>query len=278
MTRIVVCLLAAYMMVQPIIAFADTSVQRKIDALFVALGLPELLEIMRIEGAAHGDMIAAQVLADRGNPEWDGVVARIYDPDFMTQELRAGFDEELRDSDLDAMLAFFTTQPGKSIVSLEISARRAMLDEAIDAASKDAAAQARGKQTPRYRLISDFIAANDLVARNVAGAMNANYAFYLGLMDGGALPSSMTPDMALRQVWATEADVRASTEEWLEAFLLLALQPVSDEDLARYIAFSQSAAGRDLTAALAVAFEGLFADVSRSLGRAAARFLISREL
>lgn len=278
MSRIVVCLLAAYMMVQPIIAFADTSVQRKIDALFVALGLPELLEIMRIEGAAHGDMIAAQVLADRGNPEWDGVVARIYDPDFMTQELRAGFDEELRDSDLDAMLAFFTTQPGKSIVSLEISARRAMLDEAIDAASKDAAAQARGNQTPRYRLISDFIAANDLVARNVAGAMNANYAFYLGLMDGGALPSSMTPDMALLQVWATEADVRASTEEWLEAFLLLALQPVSDEDLARYIAFSQSAAGRDLTAALAVAFEGLFADVSRSLGRAAARFLISREL
>lgn len=278
MQRAIALILAVFLVLHASISGADTAERRKADALFAALGLPELLDIMRIEGLQHGDAIAAGIFADSGPPGWDTLVSDIYDPDFMTQEVRAAFDEELQGSDLDAMLAFLTVPPGSSIVSLEISARRALLDKAVDATSKTALAQARRDDAPRLRLIGRFIAANNLIDSNVVGALNANYAFYLGLMDGGALPRHMTPDTALQEVWAQEAEIRQSTTDWLEGYLLLAFQPLSDEELMAYLAFSQTEAGQDLTAALTIAFDGLFSDISRSLGLAAARFLISREL
>lgn len=278
MKRMIACLLAACLALQMTIGFAETSRQHKIDALYTALGLPELVEILRIEGISDGSDIAARVLADRGNDKWRAVVASIYDPVFMTQELRAGFDEELRDSDLDTMLAFFTTQPGKSIVSLEISARRALLDDAVEGAARDAVAEARRDLTRRFQSVAEFIAANDLIALNVAGALDANHAFYLGLIDGGALPRNMTPDSMRQMVWAEEPMIRAKTALWLESYLFLAWQPLSDDDVATYLAFTRSAAGQELTAALGVAFDGLFSDVSRSLGLAAARFLVSQDL
>ena len=278
MQRIINLLLAAVFAVQATVCLAGPADDQKADALFAALGMPELLQIMRIEGLEHGTDIAVQVLGDRGHPSWDGIVSTIYATEFMTQEIRAAFDEELQGCDMDAMLAFFTTEPGQTIISLEISARRAMLDPFVDATAKEAAALAWADDAPRAELIAQIITVNHLIDSNVAGALNANYAFTLGLMDGGALPSSMSPDDALAQVWAQEPEIRRNTTEWLNAYLLLAFRPLPDDALAAYLEFSRSEPGRDLNNALSVAFEGLFSDISRALGLASARFITSEEL
>ena len=64
------------------------------------------------------------------------------------------------------------------MVSLEVSARRALLDEAVDVASKEAAVAAKKANTERFQLVDTFVQTNDLIETNVVGAMNSNVAFY----------------------------------------------------------------------------------------------------
>lgn len=278
MHRLFLTFFAVLFFVQGAICAAQTAEERKVDALFAALGLPEILQIMRIEGLEHGAAVADGVFADKVDPEWEMIVDEIYAPDFMLQEFRAAFDEELQGSDVDAMLRFYTTQPGQTVIALEIGARRALLEPAVDAASKSAAAAARAADSRRMAMIDRYIAANNLIDANVAGALNANYAFTKGLLDGGALPSTATADDALVKVWEQEPEIRRSATEWLYAYLHLAYQPLSDADMETYIDFTQSTAGQELHMAIATAFDGLFRDIFRALGLASARFINRQEL
>lgn len=258
--------------------FAQAADPAKTDALFDAIGLPQMIEIMRDEGLVYGETIAQDMLPGGPSAQWNAAVSAIYDTDVMYDEVRSTFGAALAGDNIDAMLDFFTSEPGATIVELEISARRALLDEAVEEASKETAAIAMQDETPRYQMVTDFIAANDLIESNVVGALNSSYAFYLGLIDGGAMPAGMTPEVALQEVWAQEPDIRSDTTEWIYSFLLMAYQPLSDADLEAYTAFSQTPAGNDLNAALFTAFNGMFDDISRALGLASSRFMVSQEL
>jgi len=146
-----------------------------------------------------------------------------------------------------------------------------MLDEAVKDAAKVAAADMAQDQDPRLALLRDFAIAGDLIEQNVAGAMNANLAFYQGMAESGTPGAGMTEDQMLSDVWAQEPQVRKDTEEWLFPYLALAYQPLSDEDLEAYTAFWESPAGKRFNAALFAAFDVVFTNISRDLGRAAAR-------
>jgi len=247
-------------------------------ALFDALGLPEMLEIMRQEGIGYGEEIGTDLFADRTNAQWTDIVSQIYDVDRMTAEVAAELDAALVGDDVGAMVTFFTSEPGRTIVSLEVSARRALLDEAVEKASKEAAALAMMDETDRYGLVKSYVETNDLIETNVVGAMNSNYAFYIGLMQGGAFPAELTEDQILTDVWSQEPEIRANTTEWVYSFLMMAYQPLSDAELETYIAFSESDAGQDLNDALFAAFDGMFEDISRQLGFASSQFMIGDEI
>jgi hypothetical protein len=250
----------------------------KVDQLFDALAMPQMIDIMREEGLAHGEILATDMLPGGRSADWSMAVSAIYDVDMMTEEVRGALGEALEGDDIDAMLAFFTSEQGARIVSLEVSARRALLDEAVEEASKENAAIAMMDETPRFLMVQDFIDVNDLVEANVVGALNSNFAFYMGLIDGGAMPAGITPETALQDVWAQEPMVRDDTIEWLNSFLLMAYQPLSDAEFDAYIQFSRSEAGREMTQALFEAFNGMFDDLSRGLGLASARFMLTQEL
>lgn len=259
-------------------AFAQDEEAAKVDALFEALGLPEMLLIMQEEGQEYGLTIGTDMFPNGDGAGWAAAVNQIYDAEMMYEEVRGAFGEALEGDDIDAMLAFYTSEPGETIIDLEVSARRALLDDAVEAASKDNAVIAMTDETPRYLMVRDFVDANDLIESNVVGALNSNYAFYMGLIDGGAAVPGITADTALQDVWAQEPEIRSSTTEWVYSFLLMAYQPLSDEDLATYIAFSETEAGRDINSALFESFNGMFDDISRALGLAASRFMVSQEL
>jgi len=259
-------------------AFAQSNDIAKLDALFDALDMPEIIDIMREEGLAYGATLADDMLPGGQSQAWIDAVATIYDAQMMREDVRGAFDQSLEGDDLDAMLAFFTSARGEKIVGLEVSARRAMLDEAIEEASIEAAAIAMMDGTDRYQQVKSFVEINDLIEGNVVGSLNSSYAFYVGLIDGGAMPGGITPETALQDVWAQEDDIRESTTEWIYSFLLLAYQPLSDEDLAAYIAFSQTEAGQELTGALFTSFNDMFNDISGALGLAVSRFMVTQEL
>jgi len=257
---------------------AQETGDEKVDALINALGLPELLEIMRTEGLAYGYSIGTDLFPSEPGADWEELVSAIYDLDRMQTRVAADFSQALEGDDIDAMLAFFNSEPGRTIIGLEVSARAALLDDAVEDASKEAAAIAIADEDPRMDLIEEYSNANDLVETNVVGALNSNYAFYTGLLEGGAFPQSLSEDEILADVWRQEPEIRASTTEWVYSFLYLAYQPLSDDDLETYIAFSQTEAGQQVNGALFDAFDGMFEDISRNLGRASSRFMTRQEL
>ena len=249
-----------------------------VTALYEALRLPDIITIMREEGLAYGDDLAAEMLPGGGSADWRRVVSGIYDADRMAQTVQGAFTQALDGADVAAMVAFFETEQGQRITGLEVQARRAMLDPDVEEASRDEARLQMADETDRIATLEPFIEANDLIESNVVGALNSSYAFYLGLIDGGVMPAGVTPESALQDVWMQEPDIRTNTIEWVYAFLLLAYEPLSDDEIAAYTEFSESDAGQELNTALFAAFDGMFDNISRALGLASAQFMISQEL
>lgn len=250
--------------------------QGDVERLMAALQFGDVVEIMRDEGLDYADTLARDMLPGGATQAWTGAVATIYDADRMEATVRGHFVESFGDTETGGLIAFFTEGPGVEFIRLENSARRAMIDDGVEAAARDAARAAVAQPDARFAKIDAFVAANDLVEANVQGGMNASFQFYRGLAGGGAL--ELGEDDILRDVWEQEAEMREDTREWVFAFLLMAYGPMSDEDLDAYIALSQTPEGRALNRALFAAFDRMYGDISYALGLAVARNMRTQEL
>ncbi|WP_238365381.1 DUF2059 domain-containing protein [Mesobacterium pallidum] len=258
------------------VTFAPPTWAAPLDDLAAAVGIPEVVALMRAEGLDYGAELGRDMGVEGIGPSWQNTVSEIYDAALMEEAVRAGFDEVMGDADLGPLLAFFEDGPGARFVDLELSAREAMLDESVEEAARDGFREMEAAETPRYQLMRDFVEANDLIEWNVEGALNASYAFYAGLSAGGAI--DVPEDELLAEVWASEPDVREDTREWVYGFLLMAYGPMSDDDLQAYTDLSQTEAGQRLNRALFRGFDLMYTDISRALGLATARAQQSQEL
>ena len=259
------------------VAVAETSVGQAVDparivALTDTIMMGQVIAVMREEGLDYGKTLEEEMFAGRGGDRWQAIVGTIYDPDQMRQRFDAAMATDLAGAgdDLASMEAFFGSEMGQQILKLEIGARRALLDSDVEDAAKVAWSDMAAEDSPRAAQLRRFAEANDLIESNVMGAMNANFAFYRGMAEAGSFPEAMTEEQMLQDVWGQEPQVRTETESWLFPFLALAYQPLSDADLQSYISFSESPAGQRLNAALFVAFDAVFTQISADLGRAAA--------
>lgn len=247
---------------------ALAATKAELDRLYVALGTPDLIAIMRQEGLIQVAEMEAETFGDRGGgPAWDAAMDRIYSVDQMSETFRVGFDAGLAGVDVAPLLAFFEGDIGKEVVSLEIAGREAFLDETVEAAAEDVFADM--DDTARKEALTTFIEQNDLIELNVMGGLNSSLAFYRGMADGG-LP--LDQDQVLQDVWAQEPEIRASTETWIYAYLNLSYEPLTPEELGAYIEITGSDAGRALNSALFDGFDKVFIDISRALGRAVVVF------
>lgn len=250
----------------------------KLDRLVDALGLPDVLAVMQSEGIDYGGTIRDDLFPGRGGIGWDVTVQGIYDYDKMLGEVRNGIAERLSEDSYDPLLTFFESTQGQAIISLEVSAREALVDEDVEELANQAYADLNDEGGPRLEQLQEFVAVNDLVESNVMGAMNSNFAFYVGLMDGSAFEGELTEDQILRDVWAQEDNIRADSTEWVYSFLTLAYQSLHSDDLDAYIALSGTDAGQELNAALFGAFDDMYVRISRELGLAAAGELIAQDI
>lgn len=246
------------------------------DDLLDALGVPQIVEIMRAEGMEYGDTIAEDMIPGGATATWDATVDRIYDEDRMLATVREAFANDFGDADAGSLLEFFTSQTGQQIVSLELSARNAMREQEIEDAARAAFRDLEGTDSEPLESISDFVDTNDLVEANLVGALNANYMFYLGLVDGGAL--QMSEADILTEVWSSEEETRSDTREWVYAFLLMAYRPLEDGVVDDYTELSRTDAGRALNRALFAGFNKMYDDISYALGMAVARQMQVQEL
>lgn len=234
--------------------------------------LGAVFDVLRDEGLANGDDIADDLFGGAGGAGWAASVAQIYAPERMRQLFDATLQARLQDdaATLQGAQTFFASPLGQRILGLEIAARRALLDEAAEAAARESLQKLRDADAPRLAQIDRFVAVNDLVESNVMGALNANLAFLRGLAGVGRPPGRLDEGQMLSDVWARENDVRRETQDWLLPFLTLAYESLSDAELESYIAYCESVPGQRLNAAFFAAFDSVFTAISADLGRAAA--------
>ena len=251
-----------------------------IGALVEALRLGEIFAIMQEEGRAYGAELEEEMFPGRGGPSWAAEVDAIYDAEKIlpafTERLQAELGAD--GAGLAPVIGFFGSATGRKAIELEVSARRALLDEAVEDAAKLRAAEMREERDPRFAALVAFAEANDLVEANVSSGLNASLAFYAGLAESGAIGEAHSEQDMLDDVWSQEPALRADTEEWVYAFIALAYGPLSDAELADYTAFSLSPEGRRLNRALFAAFDAVLSDISRALGRAAGRRLTGEDI
>lgn len=252
--------------------------ERRVDPLADVLQLGDVIAVMRAEGLDYAREIEAELFAGDGGTGWAALSEQLYDAARLETIVRDRLDAELADTDLQPVIAFFSTDTGRQITELEIAARRALMDEGVEEKAQAAAADLPNRDAARHQLLTRFIDANNLIDANVAGAMNASHAFYTGLASGEGIGDGLTQEQIIADVWAQEDAIRADTELWLMRFLHLAYRPLADEDITSYIDFSETAAGRALNRALFAAFDEMYSGISHGLGQGAARAMMSQDL
>ena len=260
--------------VHPVQVPATAENTQRILQLSKTMQISAILAVMREEGLDYGTTLEPELFPGKGGAAWTAQVSRIYDVATMQVRFDAALVAALaleEAASLDLMEGFFGSDRGQRILMLEIEARRALLDEATEDAAKVNVQEMAAEGDPRLALIRKFAEANDLIEMNVAGALNANLAFFKGMAEAGAFDDEMTEDQMLSNVWSQETDIRGETETWLYPYLALAYQPLSDDDMVAYLAFSELDEGKVLNSAVFEAFDDLFTAISAELGRAAAK-------
>jgi|UPI00067C5AD7 hypothetical protein len=251
-----------------------------VSALIKVLKIDDVIAVMQQEGLKYGKDMEAELFPEAGGATWTQGVALIYDGATMRARFEAAFSNQFAgaEAELPAIEGFFKTDLGQQILTLEVEARRSLMDEAVEDAAKARVEDMRAEEAPRMGALEAFSDANDLIEMNVMGAMNSNLAFLQGMGEVGALSEDMTQEDMLADVWGQEPDIRNETEGWIFPYLALAYGPLSDADFAAYLAFCETAAGQKLNAALFGAFDEVFSAISRDLGRAAARQMMGEDI
>ncbi|MCB1343312.1 MAG: DUF2059 domain-containing protein [Pseudooceanicola sp.] len=241
-----------------------------------ALRLPEVAQILFDEGVRYGKDIDSDMLGGEGGEHFAGQVARIYEPQRMTDTMLDQLAQNMNTEQMTRALEFLDAPLGVRIMQLELTARQAMSDEAVAEFAKEAEAKARAEGVARLDLIDRFVKVNELIDRNVAGALASNYRFFQGLSAAG--PNKMSEGEMMDRVWEQEESIRADTLAWMNGYLYMAYGPLTDDELSAYIAFSETPEGQALNVALFTGFDAVFDRIHYDLGQAAARTLASHDL
>ncbi|MGJ5619160.1 DUF2059 domain-containing protein [Sulfitobacter sp. MF3-043] len=257
-------------------ALADARLTVLVDV----LKLPEAAQILREEGLSHATELDVDMLGGRGGPGWEIQIGAIYDTARMVETVRRALEIELQEPDLSAELEqtidFFASELGTKIVSLENSARAAILDDDVEEAARARYMALEGTDDARLELIRGFVESGDMINRNVTSAMNSNYQFLRGLTEGRA--TQMSDEEILADVAEDIDEITDDTVSWLFGYLLLAYHPLSDAELQAYLTYSQTKAGQALNRGLFDGFGKAYEDISYALGRAVALNMTAEEL
>jgi len=253
-------------------ALADARMTVLVDL----LELREAAAILRDEGQTHAASLNQDMLGGQGGPGWQMQIDAIYDSGRMVEIVRSALEETLDDDELEAAISFFSSDLGGRVVGLENAARSAISQPEVEEAARARFAEVEGSDDPRLVHISRLIAAGDMIDRNVSTALNSNFQFLRGLLEGGALDGS--EDDLLADVGADLEAVTEDTTAWLNAYMLLAYHPLEEAELGSYADFAETDAGRGLNQALFDGFGRAYEDISYALGRAVALNMTAEEL
>ncbi len=251
------------------------SANELVDRLTGAMRLDEVVEVLREEGVSSGKKLDEGFLGGAGGAFFQAQIEDIYDPVWMTGQISESLSGMLTEQQLEQAATFFESDLGQVIVSLENSARRAMMDEAVTQMAQ-AALRDADRDGGRFLLIEEYIEVNDLIARNVQSTITSDYSFFRGMANGQGTP----PDEGhlLAELLAHKDEVERDTRDWLFSFLMLAYQPLDEAQIRGNIAFSRTDTGRALNDAIFDGIDKMYNEISYQLGITVGQVLGASEL
>lgn len=259
-----------------ILSFGSALADARLSVLVDVLKLNEAAAILADEGIADARSLNDDMLDGQGGPGWAAQVDRIYAPALMVELIRAELGKALSGGPLEDVITFYASPLGTRIIDLENAARRAIQDPAVEgvAIARYEAMQENGD--PQLSMVTKLITDGDMISRNVTSAMNSNFQFFRGLVEGKAI--EMTEQEMLADVSKDIEENTEDTTQWLSSYMLMAYSPLSEDEMRTYVAFSNSDPGKALNNALFAGFGKAYEDISYALGRAVALNMTAEEL
>lgn len=247
--------------------------------MFDAMGLYEVLGIMAEEHIQGAETLEAALFPGQGGASWQQQVGALYTHERMVALFEQTFPRDALSAEhVGVIRTFMDSAPGRRLIAGEVAARRAFLEDNALEDGSTALLTAMEAEDERLETLMAFNEANDLIDRNVSGAMNARFAFFRGLSDGGAFDDDMGEDFMLDDVWAQEPTIRQDTAQWLFSFQFTAYSSLENSDLQAYVDHSHTEAGQELISALFVAFDEMLGVLSYDLGYAAAGYIAGEDI
>ncbi|MEM7318114.1 MAG: DUF2059 domain-containing protein [Pseudomonadota bacterium] len=246
-----------------------------LDQLTTVMRLDDVASILRQEGLEHGRNLDADMLGNSGGAYFTSGVSDIYSTDRIKQTIHDALADNMSAEQMQESAVFFASDLGQTIISLENSARQAYADPVIEEMAVERWA-ALGNDAPRRVLIEEYVAVNDLIERNVDGTLSSDFSFFKGVASvRGVIRDDQ---MLLAELWEQRDTVRTETEAWIYGFLLMAYQPLSDQEMRENIDFSATDTGQVLNDALFHGFRRLYDEIYFDLGQAVAQAMFASEL
>lgn len=254
-------------------AQADISANDVLDL----MRFDELIWIVRAESMVDNAELPQTFLGAGPSETWQATLEGILDEPQMLAKVEANFLANLTEDTLDDIYDFLSSDAWQQAITLEFSAREAMLDEGIEDAANEAYFAAVEADAARLPELERLVTGGDLVESNVVGAFNSMFSFYQGLNAGG-FELGLSEEQLFELILEEEDTIRTDVSEWVYSFLYMAYDPLSDAHLEAQINFVQTPAGKTLNNALFVAFDTLYTDISFDLGEALARAAMEQAL
>lgn len=223
------------------------------------LEVDRLIQIMSEEVVAELEQSLGSGLRPQDAAALRLNLQRIYAPDRIMARLREALADELAGMDRQTLriaLRFYASPTGRRIIGLELSARQALLDFDQAEIAEDALMMAQERGDPRLEQIERLIATTNVVEAGVVSGLNGSIQVARGFhaaMGHVADPAELTADAA-----RLEDQLRSDVSQWVQRLLLLAYQPLGDEDVEALIVFVSTAEARDLSDCLNRAFDAAF--------------------
>ena len=159
---------------------------------------------------------------------------------------------------------------------LETTGRVAISNDAVEDMAISIAQDALQAKDERAELLQSATQEKGTTEYNLSGAFAARFAFFSGLSEADELGISQDQIMAL--IAADEDSLRAEIDQWVLGFVFMAYRPLSDAQLADYLAFQMSATGTALNQALFESFNAVSVHNAGQLGKLLATALQARDL
>lgn len=262
---------------QPAMAQDVEADLQRLDAL---TRIPETFDIIRLEGLANDQAMAADLFGNAQDPAWLRALEIVYD----TPRMNATYSDQMRlaleqDRGLVAHAGVFLgSELGQRVIGLELEARRTALDPMALGAAREVFAEMKRVDKQRLALIERLIIAGDLIEGNVATALNGNVAFSRAMTKAAQFGAPVDEDEILALAWAQEPDIRVAVADFLYPLMALAYAPLTEDELTIYVEFFESAVGQRFNAAVMQAFEPVMVDLSARLGAEAGRLMSGQML